>query len=123
MRETTREIHGMPAGRSVRPPRRCTLRRVLFDTLESVELRKLVAVTDPPSGLRALIAIHGTPLGPAAGGGRTRAYPDEWAALRDVAALARAMTYKCALAGLPCGGGKAVVLDHAGLARDRAFEI
>ena len=96
---------------------------MLFDTLEELDLRKLVMVSDPPSGLRALIAIHDTTLGPAAGGVRTWAYPDEWAALRDAAALARTMTYKCALAGLPCGGGKAVVLDHPGLERGRAFEI
>jgi leucine dehydrogenase len=96
---------------------------VLFDTLEELGLRKLVVVSDPPSGLRAMIAIHDTTLGPAAGGVRTRAYPDEWSALREVAALARTMTYKCALAGLPCGGGKAVVMDHPDLDRTHAFEV
>ena len=95
----------------------------MFDTLDELGLRKLVVVSDPPSGLRALIAIHDTTLGPAAGGVRTHAYVDEWAAMRDVAALARTMTFKCALAGLPCGGGKAVVLDHAGLDRTVAFEV
>lgn len=96
---------------------------LLFDTLDGLGLRKLVVVTDPPSGLRAVIAIHDTTLGPAVGGVRTRAYPDEWAALREASNLARIMTYKCALAGLPCGGGKAVVLDHPGLHRERAFEL
>ncbi len=102
---------------------RCYGPRVLFDTLDEIGLRKLVVVSDRPSGLRALIAIHDTTLGPAAGGVRTRAFPDEWAALREVAALARTMTYKCALAGLPCGGGKAVVMDHPGLDRTHAFEV
>jgi leucine dehydrogenase len=96
---------------------------VLFESLDSVGLRKLVVVSDPPSGLRALIAIDDTTLGPAAGGVRTRVYQDEWSALREVAGLARTMTLKCALAGLQCGGGKAVVLDHPGLDRPRAFEI
>ncbi len=96
---------------------------LLFDTLDELGLRRLMAVSDPPSGLRALIAIHDTTLGPAAGGVRTRAYPDEWAALRDVTDLARTMTFKCALAGLPCGGGKVVVMDHPGLHREQAFEL
>src|SRR5262245_34898517 len=95
---------------------------VLFDRLTEVALERLVVVSDPPSGLRALIAIDDTTLGPAAGGVRTRRYPDEWAALAEVAALARTMTLKCALVGLPCGGGKAVVVDHERLDRPRAFE-
>ena len=84
---------------------------------------RLLAFPEIPSGLRALIAIHDTTLGPAAGGVRTRVYADEWSALRDAAALAHTMTLKCALAGLPCGGGKAVVMEHPGLDRERAFEI
>jgi leucine dehydrogenase len=95
---------------------------MLFDRLGEVGLERLVVVSDPSSGLRALVAIHDTTLGPAAGGVRTRRYPDEWAALAEVASLARTMTYKCALVGLPCGGGKAVVLDHDGLDRQLAFE-
>lgn len=96
---------------------------MLFETLDQVDLHRLVVVRDAPSGLRALIAIHDTTLGPAAGGVRTREYADEWEALREAASLARTMTYKCALAGLPCGGGKAVVMDHPGLDRARAFEV
>jgi leucine dehydrogenase len=95
---------------------------VLFDALDQVDLHRLVVVRDAPSGLRALIAIHDTTLGPAAGGVRTRPYPDEWSALREATHLARAMTYKCALAGLPCGGGKIVVMEGRDLARARAFE-
>ena len=65
---------------------------------------------DPSVGLRAIVAVHSTALGPALGGTRYVAYADEDAALRDVLDLARAMTYKNALAGLPHGGGKAVII-------------
>jgi valine dehydrogenase (NAD+) len=71
---------------------------------------------DRESGLRAIIAIHSTALGPALGGTRFYPYPSEDAALADVLNLSRAMTYKNALAGLDHGGGKAVIIgDPAGL--------
>ena len=79
-------------------------------------------IVDAAAGLRAFLAIDDTRLGPAAGGVRTRAYPNAGAARADALALARAMTIKCALAGLAAGGGKCVVMDHAGLDRERAFE-
>ena len=65
---------------------------------------------DPASGLRAIIAVHSTALGPAAGGCRRWAYASDDAALTDVLRLSRGMTYKNAVAGLPFGGGKAVIL-------------
>jgi valine dehydrogenase (NAD+) len=65
---------------------------------------------DAASGLRAIVAVHSTALGPALGGTRFVPYPDLDAALADVLDLARAMTYKNALAGLPHGGGKAVIV-------------
>src|SRR5580698_4340729 len=65
---------------------------------------------DPQSGLRAIIAIHSTALGPGLGGTRFYPYPSEEAALADVLNLSRAMTYKNALAGLDHGGGKAVII-------------
>ena len=65
---------------------------------------------DAASGLRAIIAIHNTNLGPALGGCRMWPYASEAEALTDVLRLARGMTYKSALAGLPFGGGKAVIL-------------
>ncbi len=73
---------------------------------------QVVFCHDGASGLRAIIAIHSTVLGPAVGGVRMWPYasPDE--ALRDVLRLSRAMTYKAALAGLPLGGGKAVVIGN-----------
>jgi leucine dehydrogenase len=65
-------------------------------------------------------AIHSTRLGPAFGGIRRRAYPGLIDALRDVLALAEAMTWKCAMAEVPAGGGKMVILDHADLDREAA---
>jgi valine dehydrogenase (NAD+) len=65
---------------------------------------------DEPSGLRAIIAIHSTALGPALGGTRFHPYPTEADALADVLNLARGMAYKNALAGLDLGGGKAVII-------------
>src|SRR5207342_713844 len=65
---------------------------------------------DPPTGLRAIIAIYSTRLGPALGGTRFYPYPTEDAALADVLNLSRAMAYKNALAGLDLGGGKAVII-------------
>ena len=68
---------------------------------------------DGESGLRAIIAIHNTALGPAVGGCRMWPYENEAAALEDALRLARGMTYKSALAGLPFGGGKAVIIGDS----------
>ncbi len=76
-----------------------------FDDHEQV-----VFCRDAASGLQAIIAIHSTALGPAAGGCRMYPFATEEAALRDVLRLSRGMTYKNALAGLPLGGGKCVVI-------------
>lgn len=65
---------------------------------------------DEPTGLRAIIAIHNTRLGPALGGCRFAAYPSTNEAMVDALKLARSMSYKAAMAGLPLGGGKAVIL-------------
>jgi len=80
-----------------------------------------MVIQDPPSGLLAAIVIDDTTLGPAAGGIRTRAYDDLVTAVHEAAGLARAMTIKCALAGLNAGGGKGVVVEHKGLDRAAAF--
>jgi valine dehydrogenase (NAD+) len=71
---------------------------------------QVVVGNDDTTGLHAIVAIHSTALGPALGGTRFAPYADHDAALADVLALARAMTYKNALAGLPHGGGKAVIV-------------
>ncbi len=79
--------------------------------------------SDPGSGLRAILAIHDTSRGPALGGIRTKAYPSEDQALADVLKLARAMTLKTALAGIPAGGGKVVVLEQDLRDRSAAFRV
>lgn len=95
----------------------------MFERMQDLELDRVVLWRDAASGLEAILAIDDVTLGPAAGGVRTRAYRSLDDALADAAALARAMTVKCALAGLTAGGGKCVVLDHAGLDRARGFGV
>jgi valine dehydrogenase (NAD+) len=70
---------------------------------------QVVFCQDPPTGLRAIIAIYSTALGPALGGTRFHNYPSEEEALNDALDLSRAMAYKNAVAGLDLGGGKAVI--------------
>lgn len=79
-----------------------------FDDHEGVHL-----VTDRESGLSAVIAVHSTALGPAAGGVRFWHYADHGAAITDALRLSRGMSYKNAMAGLPMGGGKGVILANA----------
>jgi leucine dehydrogenase len=76
---------------------------------------------DPQSGLRCVIAIHDTRLGPAAGGTRMRVYPSLDEAATDALRLARAMTYKSAMAEMPFGGGKAVILGDPARDKTRAL--
>ncbi|MGB2059203.1 MAG: Glu/Leu/Phe/Val dehydrogenase dimerization domain-containing protein [Alcanivorax sp.] len=83
----------------------------MFVILEQTDAAELHQFRDPATGLRALIALHSTRLGPALGGCRCLPYPDEHTALNDVCRLARGMSYKAALAGLPLGGGKAVIME------------
>ena len=83
----------------------------MFVTLEQTDVAELHQFRDPVTGLRALIALHSTRLGPALGGCRCLPYPNEDAALTDVCRLARGMSLKAAMAGLPHGGGKAVIME------------
>lgn len=95
----------------------------VFDQLNGHE--QIVHFSDPPSGLRAIVAIHSTVLGPSLGGTRFYPYASEDDALRDVLRLSRGMTYKAAAAGLDLGGGKAVIIGDPRRARSeelfRAF--
>ena len=92
----------------------------VFDHPEFDHHELVQYVDDPDSGLRAIIAIHSTALGPAAGGCRRWTYASDDMALTDVLRLSRGMTYKNAVAGLPFGGGKSVILaqDNAPKTRD-----
>ncbi len=82
----------------------------LFDNIEEHNHEQVVYCSDKESGLRAIIAIHNTQLGPALGGTRMWMYPSQADALTDVLRLSRGMTYKAAVAGLNLGGGKAIII-------------
>lgn len=82
----------------------------LFENIVGDGYEQVVFCNDDQAGLRAIIAIHSTALGPALGGTRFFPYETEEAALGDVLRLARGMTYKAAAAGLDLGGGKAVII-------------
>jgi leucine dehydrogenase len=86
-----------------------------FDNHERIEF-----FSDKRTGLQAFIAIHNTNLGPATGGTRYGFYQSQTEALRDALKLSRAMTYKCALAGVPFGGGKGVIMAR-GAAKSKSL--
>src|SRR5476651_2459554 len=85
----------------------------IFDQMNAYGHQKIVFCSDPDTGLKAIIAIHDTTLGPALGGTRMWAYKSEADALNDVLRLSKSMTYKAAIAGLNLGGGKAVIIGDA----------
>lgn len=89
--------------------------------IEAIGPERVERVHQPELHLTAYIVLDSTALGPAAGGVRTRSYPDEAEAVLDACRLARTMTYKCALGGVDAGGGKIVVLDSPELRRAEAF--
>jgi len=77
--------------------------------------------SDPSTGLKAIIGIHNTVLGPALGGTRMWVYASEADALTDVLRLSRGMTYKAAISGLNLGGGKAVIIGDSRKIKDEAL--
>ena len=91
----------------------------VFDRISGHE--QVVFCHDEASGLRAIIAIYSTALGPALGGTRFYPYADEQAAVDDVLDLARGMAYKAAVAGLDLGGGKAVIIGDPATAKTEAL--
>lgn len=82
----------------------------IFKYMEKYDYEQLVFCQDEASGLKAVIAIHDTTLGPALGGARMWTYASEENAIEDALRLARGMTYKNAAAGLNLGGGKTVII-------------
>ena len=85
----------------------------LTDLQRPEGFERLVLAEDPGAGLTALICLHSTVLGPAAGGCRMWPYATQAEAIHDVTRLARGMTYKNAMAGLGLGGGKSVIIADA----------
>ncbi|MCL2753570.1 MAG: leucine dehydrogenase [Defluviitaleaceae bacterium] len=88
-----------------------------FGYMEKYGFEQLCFFQDKSTGLKAITAIHNTVLGPALGGSRFWAYADEEEAVEDALRLARGMTYKSALAGLPLGGGKSVIIGDPNVLR------
>lgn len=94
----------------------------IFDAMTAEDFEQIVFLQDRKIGLKAIVAIHSTRLGPAHGGIRCVPYRNESDALADVMRLAHAMSRKAALAGVPAGGGKSVIISHPGLNRRKAYE-
>jgi len=85
----------------------------VFGQLSFDDHEQVVFCNDKDTGLKAIIGIHNTVLGPALGGTRMWNYQSEWEALNDVLRLSRGMTFKSAITGLNLGGGKAVIIGDA----------
>lgn len=93
----------------------------VFELIDGDGYEQVIHFADDQSGLRAIIAIHSTALGPALGGTRYYPYDTEEEALTDVLRLAKGMTYKAAAAGLDLGGGKAIIMGDP--KRDKSEEL
>ena len=93
----------------------------IFGTLADYGHEQVVFCQDSATGLKAIIAIHNTVLGPALGGTRMWNYATEDEALTDVLRLSRGMTFKAAISGLNLGGGKAVIVGDPKLLKTEAF--
>lgn len=93
----------------------------IFDLIQEMGHEQVVFAQDKTTGLKAIIAIHDTTLGPALGGCRFWNYSSDEEALFDVLRLSRGMTYKAAVAGLALGGGKAVIIGNAQQLRSEAL--
>ena len=89
----------------------------------SAEFEQIQVLRDPEIGFLSFIVIHDSRLGPAFGGIRRWSYRTPKEALEDCLRLARAMTLKCAIHGIPGGGGKAVILQQPGLDRQAAYRL
>jgi leucine dehydrogenase len=93
----------------------------LFDLVDFDDHEQVVFCSDKASGLKAIIAVHSTKLGPAVGGCRLWDYVSDEEALVDVLRLSKGMTYKNALAGLSMGGGKSVIIGDAKTIKSEAL--
>lgn len=93
------------------------------DEIEDGEHEEVGGIWRRRTGLRAIVAIHSTALGPALGGTRFFDYASVADALRDVLALSKAMSYKAAMAGLSFGGGKAVIIGNPSELKTREFLV
>jgi leucine dehydrogenase len=94
---------------------------MLFDLPDFDNHERVLFGKDAATGLSCIIAVHSTTLGPACGGCRMWAYANDAEALRDALRLSRGMSYKNAMAGLPLGGGKSVIIGNS--AKDKSDDL
>jgi leucine dehydrogenase len=94
---------------------------VLFHQLTEHDYEQIVFCQDKSTGLKAIIAIHNTTLGPGLGGTRMYNYKNEQDAITDVLRLSRGMTYKAAISGINLGGAKAVIIGDPRKMKNEAF--
>ena len=105
-------------------PNKLTMSNSSFPTFELIESyghEQVVFCSNKELGLKAIIGIHNTTLGPALGGTRMWNYTSDQEALVDVLRLSRGMTYKAAVAGLNLGGGKAVIIGDSRTQKSEAL--
>lgn len=93
----------------------------VLEQMANMDHEQVLFCNDEATGLKAIIAIHNTVLGPSLGGTRMWEYRDESEALTDVLRLSRGMTYKSSLAGLNLGGGKAVIIGNSRTQKSEAL--
>lgn len=93
----------------------------ILDKMSEMAHEQLVFCSDKETGLKAIVAIHNTVLGPAMGGTRLWNYATEEEAINDALRLSRGMTFKNAIAGLNIGGGKAVIIGEVKKIKNEAL--
>lgn len=93
----------------------------VFSMVEAMGHEQVMYFYDEPTGLKGIIGIHNTVLGPSLGGCRIWDYANETDALWDVLRLSRGMTFKSSISGINLGGGKAVIIGNPKVKRDEAF--
>ncbi|MDB5283906.1 MAG: leucine dehydrogenase [Bacteroidota bacterium] len=93
----------------------------VFEMMEPMEHEQVMFFYDKPTGLKGIIAVHNTVLGPSLGGCRIWEYANESDALWDVLRLSRGMTFKSSISGINLGGGKAVIIGNHKIKHDEAF--
>tara|TARA_B100001142_G_scaffold323199_1_gene372805 strand:- start:2940 stop:4040 length:1101 start_codon:yes stop_codon:yes gene_type:complete len=96
-------------------------KKVILDKMDQMGHEQVLFCRDKATGLKAIIAIHNTIMGPSLGGVRMWNYKNELEALEDVLRLSRGMTYKAAISGLSLGGGKAVIIGDSATQKSEAL--
>jgi leucine dehydrogenase len=93
----------------------------VFEKMESMGHEQVMFFNDNKTGLKGIIAIHNSVLGPALGGTRLWHYTSEEEAIKDVLRLSRGMSFKSSISGIHLGGGKAVIIDNPKARKDEAY--